>query len=375
MKLFTCTHCGQLLYFENNQCEQCRYPLGFVTATLRLEPLVAWDNTSFKLYTAGDRVEREDEHTLYQWCDNHQYGVCNWLVPKGSTSPYCEACQLNGTIPDLSKPAYVERWQVLEKAKHRLVYSLLRMHLPLISKHTNEEEGLIFNFLADESKDPSQRILTGHANGVITINIAEADDIEREMARKAMEEPYRTVLGHFRHEIAHYYWQVLIENSPYLEGFRQLFGDERADYGQALQTHYSSGPAADWRERFISAYAASHPWEDWAETFAHYLHIMDTLETAYAFGLSVQPTVLDKQSELSVKLKKDPYELEDFTKVISWWLPISFAMNSLNRSMGLNDPYPFVIPPKVIEKLGFIHSLCLRFRHNLHVVSQPAYGI
>lgn len=362
MKLFTCSHCRQLLYFENKRCEQCHYPLGFVTPALSLEALVARDDGSFRIYS--EDAGADTTPMLYQWCDNHQYGVCNWLVPTGSVSPFCEACQLNHTIPNLSKPQYLQRWQVLEKAKHRLVYTLLRMRLPLVSKHQDADKGLFFDFLADESKDPSRRILTGHAGGLITINIAEADDIEREQARKAMEEPYRTVLGHFRHEIAHYYWEVLVQNSAYMEGFRQLFGDERADYGQALQTHYSHGPLPDWRDYFISAYAGSHPWEDWAETFAHYLHIMDTLETAYAFGLSVQPAVVDKQSELSVKLRKDPYDLEDFNAVFSLWLPISFAMNSLNRSMGQNDPYPFVITPRVIEKLSYIHRICFKFRQN-----------
>jgi hypothetical protein len=359
MKLFSCAHCGQLVYFENSHCEQCQYPLGFLTPTLQLEALVVQDINSFMLY--NQEAAQASGNQQYEYCDNHRYGTCNWLIAKGSISKYCEACQLNHTIPDLSKPEYMQRWQVLEVAKHRLVYTLLRMKLPVISKQI-EEKGLYFDFLADEPDENAPRVLTGHASGVITINIAEADDIEREMARKAMEEPYRTVLGHFRHEVAHYYWDLLIQDSPHLEGFRQLFGDERKDYGEALQEHYKQGPVADWQQQYISSYAGSHPWEDWAETFAHYLHIMDTLETAYAFGLSVRPTVLEKNADLSVKVRVDPFELKDFSQLINMWLPICFAMNSLNRSMGQKDPYPFVIPPKVVEKLSYIHSLCFEFR-------------
>ncbi|QHT70337.1 hypothetical protein GXP67_28625 [Rhodocytophaga rosea] len=360
MKLFSCAHCGQLVYFENNRCEQCQHPLGFLTSTLQLEALVAQDIHSFTLY--NQETARTTGNQLYAYCDNYQYGICNWLVEKNGDSKYCEACQLNHTIPDLRKPEYLQRWQVLEVAKHRLVYTLLRMKLPVISRRRNKEKGLFFDFLADASGGNAPRVLTGHINGVITINIAEADDIEREMARKAMEEPYRTVLGHFRHEIAHYYWDLLIRDSAHLEGFRQLFGDERRNYGEALQVHYHQRPLTGWQQQYISSYARAHPWEDWAETFAHYLHIMDTLETAYAFGLSVRPTVLEKKADLSIKVRVDPFELRDFNQVMSMWLPICFAMNSLNRSMGLKDSYPFIIPPKVVQKLSYIHLLCFTFR-------------
>jgi hypothetical protein len=360
MKLFSCAHCGQLLYFENNYCEQCQYPLGFLTSTLQLEALVEQAAHIFTLYSHENSISEAKKEYVY--CDNHQYGTCNWLIEKNSHTKYCEACRLNRTIPDLSKPEYVQRWHVLEIAKHRLVYTLLRMQMPIVSKHQDESKGLFFDFLADEPSENAPKILTGHANGIITINIAEADDIEREMARKAMEEPYRTVLGHFRHEIAHYYWDLLIQDSPHLESFRQLFGDEQKDYGEALQVHYKQGPVSNWQQQFISSYAGAHPWEDWAETFAHYLHIMDTLETAYAFGLSVRPTVLEKNADLRVKVRIDPFEVKEFSQIISMWLPICFAMNSLNRSMGQKDPYPFIIPPKVIEKLSYIHSLCFGFR-------------
>jgi len=65
-------------------------------------------------------------------------------------------------------------------------------------------------------------VLTSHCNGLITLNIAEADDAERERRRVKFHEPYRTLLGHLRHEVAHYYWDRLIANSKWLSGFSRL---------------------------------------------------------------------------------------------------------------------------------------------------------
>jgi hypothetical protein len=248
---------------------------------------------------------------------------------------------------------------MIERAKHRLVYSLLKMKLPLQSKTVDPKNGLSFDFLADEKKEGQPKVLTGHSEGLITINIAEADDIAREMARKAMDEVYRTVLGHFRHEVGHYYWDRLIDNTPYLEQCRELFGDDRKDYGEALKEHYEKGSPPDWAEHFISAYATMHPWEDWAETWAHYLHIIDTLETASSFGVSIHPKIADSSSSIiNADIRVDPYNVENFSEIIRLWLPLTFALNSLNRSMGLRDLYPFVISSKVTDKLSFIHTVC-----------------
>src|SRR5262249_19955298 len=158
-------------------------------------------------------------------------------------------------------------------AKHRLAYQLLRMKLPVISKLQNEQTGLVFDFKANGSSHDSERVMTGHDNGVITINIQEADDIEREMARRQMDEVYRTLLGHFRHEIGHYYWDRLIANTSNLEKCKSLFGDDTLDYSKALQKHYNEGTPPNWNQNYISMYATTHPWEDWAETWAHYMHI------------------------------------------------------------------------------------------------------
>ena len=350
MKIFNCTNCGQLLYFENSHCEQCGYKLGFQAEKLQLVPVEDDVDNMLRIY--------KNASALYSYCANHEHGICNWLVPEGNQTPYCRACELNRTIPNLSKPEYFRRWKVIENAKHRLIYSLLRMKLPVISKHINEETGLSFDFVADEGRNGEEKVLTGHDNGLITLNIAEADDIEREMTRKAMDEVYRTVLGHFRHEVGHYYWDRLIDNTPHIDEFRELFGDDRQDYGEALEMHYKQGPPAGWNLEYISSYATTHPWEDWAESWAHYLHIMDTLETAYAFGLSVRTTKTRLSASLEANITEDPYQLENFDDIINLWLPFTFAMNSVNRSMGQPDLYPFVIRPKVMGKMHFIHKLC-----------------
>lgn len=352
MKLFKCTHCGQLLYFENIRCEQCSYPLGFLGYARQLVPLVPAGGASFRVYDNGPQT--------YHYCANYTHGACNWLVPEKSGSPYCEACALNRTVPDLSVPQHLARWRTIEVAKHRLVYTLLRMGLPPVPKTQDPVYGLAFDFLAD--LPGGDRVLTGHAAGLVTLNIAEADDLEREKARKLMGEPYRTLLGHFRHEIGHYYWDQLISGTGEEAGFRAMFGDERADYGEALKRHYAEGAPPDWPTHFISAYASMHPWEDWAETWAHYLHILDTLETAYAFGLRVRPGLAEPTDGLKADIRVDPYHLDSFDALIGLWLPLSFAVNSLNRSMGHPDLYPFVIPPAVMEKLGFIHRVCWQAR-------------
>ncbi len=354
MKLFSCTNCGQLLFFENNTCERCGFPLGFDVNRLQLLPLVEIEPGTFNIFKT-DSAE-------FHYCANHSYGICNWLVPDGSNTPFCSACSLNRTIPNLQKPEHFSRWKVLENAKHRLVYSLLCMNLPVVSKVLDPVKGLFFDFIADKSGS-TKHVLTGHNDGLITININEADDIEREMTRKAMDEVYRTVLGHFRHEVGHYYWDLLIDHSVYIDEFRELFGDERADYPEALLQHYKHGPPAGWNLEFISSYASTHPWEDWAESWAHYLHIVDTLETAYAFGLSVQPVIVKSTGYLGAHITDDPYRMDNFNDILNLWLPFTFALNSVNRSMGHADLYPFVIRPRVISKLEFIHKICHNITH------------
>ncbi|MBX2922015.1 MAG: putative zinc-binding peptidase [Chitinophagaceae bacterium] len=347
MKLFICTHCSQPLYFENYYCGNCGADVGFDPAVLEFIPVA--ENTDGRVVPVNAGDPRR-----YRYCSNRAYNVCNWLVPDESGNSFCKACNLNRTIPDLDKNDYHDRWKALELAKHRLVYSLLQLGLPVVSKIQDEATGLIFDFKADDKK----KVLTGHALGVITINISEANDIEREMARRNLDEVYRTVLGHFRHEVGHYYWDRLILNTPLLEDFRQLFGDETKNYGKALKTHYKNGAPLNWNRQFISAYASAHPWEDWAETWAHYLHMIDTLETAYAFGIGIRPKTAANTTDLDIAVTADPYHTKDFATIIKLWMPLTIVMNSLNRSMGLPDAYPFVISASVLEKLQFIHEVC-----------------
>jgi hypothetical protein len=208
--------------------------------------------------------------------------------------------------------------------------------------------------------------MTGHDNGLITIALEEADDAERERRRTQMGEPYRTLLGHFRHEVGHYFWDVLVRDSGHLDACRAIFGDDTLDYNTALQTHYQNGPPADWQDNFVSAYATTHPWEDWAETWAHYLYIIDTLEMASAFGIRVQPRVT-RDETLSTNIDLDPYQAVDMQEIIEAWLPLTFAMNSLARATGNPDLYPFVLSPAVVRKLAFVHEVA----HNLQAEVMP----
>ena len=365
MKLFKCTNCRQLLYFENSLCEHCKHALGFIPGELTLVALDQEKNGTYSL--AGGKKPLlgglfAGKKPAFKYCKNHEYGVCNWLAPAADTKAFCLACELNHMVPDLADPEHVRQWRLIEVAKHRLIYSLLQMKLPLQSKLQNPENGLSFDFLSDVN--PARKVFTGHENGLITLNVNEADDDKRELARKQMHEPYRTLLGHFRHEVGHYYWDRLIDNSQFIDEYRTLFGDERDDYAQALQRFYNQGAPADWNLNYISEYATSHPWEDWAETWAHYLHIMDTLETADAFGMTVSPRLADKNSNLKTIINVSPYQQHDFKQLLDMWLPLTFAMNSMNRSMGNHDLYPFVIQPKVVEKLSFIHKVCFAPRGN-----------
>ena len=351
MKLFECQHCGQPLYFENTLCESCGHRLGYL----------AGKETVTALEPDGEAWQALAEpQGRYRYCRNAEHGACNWLVRSDEPQAFCIACQHNRTIPDLNDAENVARWRRIEGAKHRLIYTLLKLGLPLVTKQ-EDPNGLAFDFLADPSTfAPSAApVMTGHENGLITINLAEADDAERERARSQMGEPYRTLLGHFRHEIAHYYWDRLVAGSSALEDFRRVFGDERQDYGARLRAHHGQGPPPRWQEWFVSSYASAHPWEDFAETWAHYLHMVDTLETADAFGLRVNPKV-GRDPALAMAIDFDPYRQGDFDALVQAWLPLTYAVNSLNQSMGQPDLYPFVLAPTVMGKLRFVHGLIHR---------------
>lgn len=346
MKLFVCDHCGNTVYFENAVCERCGHELGYIPHHNALISLIPDNGLLATPAFPGE---------AYVFCDNARHAACNWLIPAMPGGDiYCAACRHNDTIPALSDPLNLSRWQVIERAKKRLFYSLLRLQLPLHTRSEDLQHGLSFRFLADMPVE-APPVLTGHDSGIITIALAEADDAERESRRTAMGEPYRTLLGHFRHEIGHHYWDLLVASTPTLSRFRALFGDETADYAQSLAAYYANGAPAGWSQTHISAYATAHPWEDFAETFAHYLHITDTVEMAGAFGVRARPRTED--ASLAIRLDFDPYAAREMQTIVDNWVPLAALLNNLNRAMGHPDAYPFILTPQVIEKLGFVHDL------------------
>lgn len=346
MKLLQCAHCQQRVFFENLHCENCASALGFVPDEMCMGAFeVQADGRWQRLGAPQGAAQRP--------CSNYTAEqVCNWTVSEDDPNPYCLSCRTTQIIPALANAQNRHYWFLLEQAKRRLFYTLIDLRLPIRSKAEDPAQGLSFQFL--EEVDPARKVLTGHDDGLITLNIAEANDAHRESARSSMHEPYRTLLGHFRHESGHYYWDRLIADSPWLDEYRALFGDERADYAEALKTHYN-GPPADWPQRFVSAYASAHPWEDWAECWAHYLHVVDGLETASAWGLRLDQAVLDAAPVRARPVDTAAESL--FAPLIEQWLPVSQLVNAMNRSLGTNDSYPFVLPPPVVEKLEFIHRV------------------
>lgn len=347
MKLFSCPVCHFTVYFENDSCEHCGAELGYDPGGNRMlafapgvEPL--------------EPLGRTPHGPGFRHCANRREGVCNWLVPLRSHEDYCLSCRHNDIIPNLSQPGARELWRRLERAKRYLVYAVLRLGLPLTTR-AERSEGLAFRFLDDNLHDAP--VMTGHDAGLITIALAEADDAEREKRRSGMGEPYRTLIGHFRHEVGHWYWDRLIRDGGRLESFRSLFGDDSRDYGEALQRHYGEGPPPDWQARYVSAYAAAHPWEDWAESFAHYLHMIDTLEMAASWNVSLDPRVENPtllRADIDLDIRDPGLEIGD---LVADWLALSAALNALNRSMGQQDAYPFVLTAPVVEKLGYIHDV------------------
>jgi len=344
MKAFHCDTCGSLVFFENVRCLKCSNALGFLPDLIDLSTIEVSTNG---LYRA---LAPSAHNRLYKQCANgRQHQICNWLILAEDSNPFCAACRLNTVIPDLTVPANRELWHQIEVAKRRMVYTLLRLEIP-----TEGAKPLRFRFMTNPSGGPP--VMTGHNEGVITINLAEADPAERERRRVNLREPFRTLLGHMRHEIAHYYWGELVQNNQHLGRFRELFGNERQDYAASLQNYYQHGPPPDWQARHVTPYATSHPWEDWAETSAHYFHIVDTVETAASFGLALKPRHPEAKS-----MTADPKSIANldssFDGILGNWFPLTYALNELNRGMGLPDLYPFVLSNPAIEKLRFVHEI------------------
>ena len=347
MKTFHCTHCQNLVFFENVVCLNCKHDLAYLPDEMQMAALERGEDG---LWHHGDGA--------YKLCGNNvRHQICNWALPAEDPEDLCRSCRLTHVIPDLSISGNTEAWHRLEVSKRRLLYTLLALGLPVSGRTASDPTGFEFEFLNDSTRPNGDlaRVLTGHNDGLITINVLEADDVYRERQRTRQNEPYRTLLGHFRHEIGHYYWDRLVLNTPRQGAFRQLFGDESADYQQALNLHYSNGPAPNWENDFISAYASTHPWEDWAESWAHVLHMIDSLETTESLGVSITPRRADEPALPKPDRTFKP-GLARFEDMIRAWLPLTYVLNNFNRGLGLPDSYPFALSEQVVEKLRFIYD-------------------
>ena len=316
MRAFACPNCSQLVFFENTACLNCGTELGFRWPERELGAL------------DGPR------------CANLETAACNWVAE--APGELCFSCRLTRTRPADDDAAGLDAFRSAEAAKRRLLFELGELGLPT--------DGLAFDLLSS-AMGP---VTTGHADGLVTLDLAEADDPHRERMRQELGEPYRTLLGHFRHEVGHFYWTVLAPDDERRGRARALFGDERENYQAALDRHYAEGPPHDWQEQHVSAYATMHPSEDWAETFAHYLHLRDTTQTAAAYGLQARGPDVPAQRAFAAAPRDEP---ASFDELIAGWLSLSYALNAINRSMGHDDLYPFVLAPAVLEKLRLVHEL------------------
>jgi len=349
MHTFSCGHCQATVFFENDRCLSCAAPLGFVPQRGLLLAFEAQaDTPPDGLWQAAD-----GSPALRPCANRHTAARCNWMLdsdePDGQT--LCLSCRLTQVMPALDLADNGLRWQRIEQAKRRLMYTLLGIGLvPQPKQGPGDMQGLAFHLLQDQ---PGQApVQTGHDNGVITLNVAEADDDLREALRVHLSEPTRTLLGHLRHETAHYLQYRWIDNTPAADLCRATFGDERADYAQALARHYAEGPPPDWAQHVVSAYASAHPWEDWAETCGHYLLVLDAVQTAAAWGMQLSgPTPASPQAP-------DVGPAPNVTQlVLQQWLPVAQFLNAMNRSLGRRDSYPYLLPPEVLNKMGVVQQL------------------
>jgi hypothetical protein len=351
MQLFSCAGCGQTVYFDNRFCVRCERKLAFCPTNINVEALDLGSDGLYRLTSNPQRAAK--------LCFNSENDICNWLADDGSANGFCQACEHNRFVPDVSTEAGINQWRKLSQAQRHMYYSLLRLGLPRPTRQQDPSGGLVFDFLIDEVQQDGtvQVAMTGHDEGVIAIRAAEADDNTRENIKDQMNEHYRTMLGHFRHEMGHFIWNKLVRDAGKLDECRAVFGDEREDYAEALTRNYAEGPRFDWQQCYISSYASIHPWEDFAECFAHYLHIVDTLETAHSFGIKINP---EDHDDISTELAFDPYRVKSAARIVSAWVPLTVALNSMQRSMGEKDLYPFVLSPVVMDKLEYMHRLIHR---------------
>lgn len=347
--------CGRPVFFRNSACLACARALGFVPERLVLEPLAPVGDGRWQVDGAPDAEARR-----WRRCANPDVAGCHWLVDDAEADAHgvlCRACRRNRTIPDLDDAEHVRWWRTLEIAKRRLVSQLLGLGLPVRSRLGEDpERGLMFDVLRAAAGDAP--VTTGHASGLITLDVEESDDARRERVRTALREPYRTLLGHLRQEIGHDHWDRLVAGSAWLEPFHARFGDERSDHAATLQRHDDTGPAPDWPQRCVSADASSHPWEDWAETWAHHLHMVDTIETALSFGLEADDVEVDGEpyGTDALDAPSDP-DAGRFLGFVNAWVELTTMLNEMSRSMGQPDFHPFVLSRAAVAKLHFVHRV------------------
>lgn len=350
MKIFRCGHCGNTVYFHNRNCVNCGYRLGFspLSVELRAVDPIGTDARGNGLWRPHGRTR------TYRFCANAKQDICNWLVADNDESAFCRACRHNRLIPN-----DLETFRRISEAQRHLIYSFLKWNLPAPDRREDPHGGMVFDYLEDGVKPDGtcQQAMTGHDDGVISIRAAEADDAVRETVRAQMGEPYRTVLGHFRHESGHFIWDKLVRDQGLIEPCRAVFGDDSVDYEETIARHYSEGPPAFWADSYISAYATMHPWEDFAETFAHVMHITDALETAHCYGMALKAP---NPEHLQAEVDFDPYELTNFSRLAESWIPLSVAINSIHTAMGERALYPFILTPRVRQKMDFVHRLIMR---------------
>ena len=346
MRRFYC-HCGHEVNFHEHFCKACGRDLAYDPKIGTLWSGELRDSNQFFAHSQGHQ-----KNLLFQTCSHRHHDVgCNWLLIQGDDNCQCIACRTTRVIPDQTHEKNANRWFRLERSKRQLFQTLIDLQL-IKANRPVEFSDLQFDFLEDKRSNPSldlDHVLSGHCDGLITINAAEADESFLHTMKEQMQELYRSLLGHFRHEIGHYFWLKFFNSEEKIQQFREVFGDERQDYAQALQGYYDANNQSHWRSRYITPYASSHPHEDWAETWAHYLHIVDTLQTAQSFGLSIY----------------EP-QAHNFDHWFNEWRRVSQVMNALNRSMGLAEPYPFRVSEMVEGKLRFIDETIARYakEHN-----------
>jgi len=347
VRAFACPVCNNFTAFEADRCRTCDAHVGLHLPSMTM---VATDGDA--AYIDGER-----------WVRCTQAGTlgCNWLVREEEYEAYrrgrCLAHSLIRHEPVSDDTLAREKLVPAAAALRRLVYQLHDLGLP-IEPYWRSEGGLAFDLLS--SYTTGEKVIIGHADGVITIDLIETLDAYREQLRVSLGEPYRTMLGHFRHEVGHYYQNVLVETGAgadrYLDECRRLFGDERASYSDAIDRHYKFGAPDHWRASFISEYATMHPWEDFAECFAHYLHIADTIDTAREAGMVLHADRVRFTAPRDV-VPLECYDDLPIERLLFDWKWISMFFNRINTAMGKNALYPFDIPPPVAAKLGFVHRV------------------